>query len=192
MKDNLLDLEKSGKGKSGKKEASEKRDISAKKGEKEKCKYGEKCYNKKEEHRKRFSHPGDQGNDVVDGHEEQDAQDNQQSPKKVDIADKEPDSEETQEMGTADLERLLNKKRHVHNANLLAPVRSNSVNGQVLDDSSEEEKKVPAKKRKTEEKKQEESKDDGKKDEDKQLPLCAFGASCYRKNPAHFAEYRHE
>lgn len=22
-------------------------------------------------------------------------------------------------------------------------------------------------------------------------PICKYGADCYRKNPAHFAEYRH-
>lgn len=29
---------------------------------------------------------------------------------------------------------------------------------------------------------------DGKYDD---RPICKYGADCYRKNPAHFAEYRH-
>ena len=29
---------------------------------------------------------------------------------------------------------------------------------------------------------------DGKYDD---RPMCKYGADCYRKNPAHFAEYRH-
>ena len=29
---------------------------------------------------------------------------------------------------------------------------------------------------------------DGKHDD---RPICKYGADCYRKNPVHFAEYRH-